>query len=208
VSVAVVTSVSSNVAELASITVPNKLEYCLRHGYSLVIDNQPYDQACENMGGVIHYLRRFDTVWLLDCDAVITNMTRPIHSLEALGPHVTVCEEKIVDWNPINCGSVVCRSTPNTIFMFEQVAATHTAWRDFACGWQTWLGVWMNLYPGIVTVADKRAFNSCVWNRPANARDEIGGYWEHGDLVCHPCGVFPAEERIRRVQRALQEVVR
>jgi len=48
--VAIITSVSANIAAMAALTVPNKLEYCLRHGYTLIVDNQPYEQAVEGVG--------------------------------------------------------------------------------------------------------------------------------------------------------------
>jgi hypothetical protein len=206
--VGIVTSVSDKIADLAAVTVPNKLEYCFRHGYSLVIDNQPYEQATANMHLLLPYLSRFDLVWCLDCDALITNMTQPIHTLPGLGRHVTVCKEEIVNWNTINCGSVVYRATPSSRWVLKQVAQTYPVWTSFACGWQTWLGGIAQLYPHVVTVAPPRAFNSCVWNRPANARDEIGGYWQEGDLVYHPCGVFPPEERLKWITNILPRVIR
>lgn len=201
--VAVFTSVSANIAELAAITTPNKLEYCLRHGYSLVVENAPYDDAVANADRLCHYLDRFDLVWTLDADAVITNMTVPIHELPCLGEHATVCEERIVEWNRINCGSMVWRDTPPTRWLLREITRRRDEWASLPCQSQTWLDAVSEKLGDWLTIAPANAFNSCVWNRPANARDEVGGYWSPGDLVYHPCGVFPAAERLRWIRDAI-----
>jgi hypothetical protein len=207
-SVALVTSVSANIADLAAITVPNKLEYCLRHGYTLICDNQPYDQAVARVDLLCHYLDRFDMVWTLDCDAVITDIGQPIHELACLGPHVTVCEEGIVSWNRLNCGSMVWRNTTKARVLLQTISEDRDRWAGLTCGWQTLLGEFAAVGVDVLTVAPLRAFNSCVWNRPANERDEVGSHWQPGDFVYHPCGVFPMEERIEWLKRILTQVRR
>ncbi len=206
--VAIVTSVSGNIADMAALTVPNKLEYCLRHGYTLIADNMPYQVAVSRTDLLCHYLNRFDLVWALDADAIVTNMAVSVHEMECLGPHVTVCEEGIVAWNRINCGSVIWRNTTESRGVLNRIAASRPEWESMPCQWQTWMGLLSQARPDIVTVAPLRAFNSCVWNRPANARDEIGGHWEPGDFVYHPCGVFPHAEKLRWIEHALNLVQR
>lgn len=206
-SVAVFTSVSANIAELAAVTTPNKLEYCLRHGYSLVVENAPYDDAVANADRLCHYLDRFELVWTIDADAVITNMAVPIHELPCLGEHVTVCEERIVEWNRINCGSMVWRDTPPSRWLLREITRRRDEWVGMPCQSQTWLGAVADQLGDWLTIAPATAFNSCVWNRPANSRDEIGGYWNPGDLVYHPCGVFPPAERLRWIRGALADKV-
>jgi len=208
VSVLILTSVSSGIAEIAAATVPNKTEYALRHGYSLLVENKPYDEAISRMGRLCGYLDSFDIVWALDADAIITDMRQPLHELPCLGPHVTVCEEGIVEWNRINCGSVVTRNTEESRALWQRVEDSQDIWRTLNCGWQTWLGNSRFTPVDLVTVAPLRAFNSCVWNRPANARDEIGGHWQPGDFVYHPCGVYPHDERLRWIQKTLPCVTR
>lgn len=201
--VAVVTSVSGNIADMATLTIANKAEYCLRHCYSLVVDNRPYDEAVAGMAWLVSLFDSYDLLWTLDADAVITDMTQPIHTLPCLGPHVTACEEGIVDWNAVNCGSVVWRDTPECRGVLEEITAKPESWQGLSCGWQTWIADRPEL-----TVAPLRAFNSCVWNRPANSRDEVGGHWQPGDFVFHPCGVFPHEERLQWVRSAMWQVRR
>jgi hypothetical protein len=207
-SVAIITSVSENIRDVATLTMPNKLEYCLRHGYSLVADNQPYETAVARTDLLCHYLDRFDLIWTLDADTLITNMAVPIESLGCIGPHVTVCEEGIVGWNRINCGSMLWRNTFKARQLAKYLSETVEQWRSLPCMWQTFLGDIAADLGDVLTVAPLRSFNSVVWNRPANAHDEIGGHWQAGDLVYHPCGVFPREEKLRWLSNALSEVQR
>jgi len=207
--VAVLTSVSANISDIASVTIPNKLEYCLRHGYSLIADNRPYEEAVKDLcKTLLSLLADYDMVWALDADAVITNMTVPMHTLDCLGPGMTVCEEGIVAFNRINCGSVVWKSGCESRYLLEQLREAEAEWWGMPCQQQTWLQKNLVRLGDAVTVAPLRAFNSCVWNRPANARDEIGGHWQPGDFVYHPCGVFPMNERLVWIGEALKQVVK
>lgn len=201
--VAIVTSVSSKIAAYASLTTPNKAEYCLRHGYSLVVDNAPYEKAVTDVAWITSLFDRYDLLWTLDADAVITNMAVPIHTLDCLGPHVTACEEGIVDWNRVNCGSVVWRNTPECRAVLEEITANPSAWKSLSCGWQTWIADRPEL-----TVAPLRSFNSCAWNRPGGSEGVAGSHWRPGDFVFHPCGVYPQADRTDSIRAALEMVQR
>jgi hypothetical protein len=205
VKVAVVASVSGNIAELAMLTTPNKLEYCLRHGYSLLVENRPYAEAVQGVRAVVEpLLDRFDLVWTLDADAVITDMTRPVHELDCLGPGATACLEGIVPWNKMNCGSVIWKASAESLELLERLESSYVEWVSMPCQWQTWFA---EVPPPLVTVAPLRAFNSCVWTHPAGSSGAPGSHWEPGDFVFHPCGVFPASARVKAVKEILSKGV-
>lgn len=205
--VIVATSVSSNIADYAKLTIPHTAEYCLRHGYSHVVINEPYEEAVGRTDRLADLFKMgFDLVWSIDADCVITDMTKPIHTLDCLGPNITVCEEGIVEWNRINCGSVVWRSTWPTEWVLRSIDAKQDQWRGLPCGWQTWLqGEWAK---DVVTVAPLRSFNSCAWNQPGGAVGTPGSHWRPGDFVYHPCGVFPRELRVACIKGAIGETRR
>lgn len=207
--VALLTSVSKNIAHLAALTVPNKLEYCLRHGYSLIVDNRPYEEVVKNLSDIIlSALADHDMVWTLDCDAVITNMTVPIHTLECLGPAMTVCEEGIVEWNRINCGSVVWRRGCRTTYLLERMREAEEEWTNLPCQQQSWLGERAESAGDLITVAPLRTFNSCAWNMPGGGTGQPGTHWQPADLVYHPCGIFPlSSNRVAAVTNALSRMV-
>ena len=206
--VAIVTSVSQNIAGMASLTAANRMEYCLRHGYSFIADNKPYAEAVAGVASMVPLFDIYDMVWTLDADAVITNMAQRIEELDCLGPHVTVCEEGIVSWNRLNCGSIVWRDTLETRWLLESITVQREQWMSLPCIWQTWLAHRAAELGDVLTIAPLRSFNSCVWNKPGGGRGPAGSHWHHGDFVYHACGVFPAEEKLRYVANALLEVQR
>jgi hypothetical protein len=206
--VAIITSVSANIAAMAALTVPNKLEYCLRHGYTLIVDNQPYEQAVEGVGKLAAYFDTFDLLWALDADAIITNMARRIEDVPGLGPDVTVCKEQMVSWNRVNCGSVIYRNTQPSRCLMQSISNDAASWRQLPCGWQTLFGDSHYEHAAVITAVPSRTFNSVEWTHPGGASGEPGSNWAPGDFVYHPCGVFPHDEKLRRIALKLHEVVR
>jgi hypothetical protein len=193
---------------MACLTVANRMEYCLRHGYSFIADNKPYAEAVAGVAAMVPLFDIYDMVWTLDADAVITNMTQRVEELSCLGPHVTVCEEGIVPWNRLNCGSIVWRDTLETRWLLESITVQRKQWMSLPCIWQTWLAHRAAEFGDVLTMAPLRSFNSCEWNRPGGGDGPPGSHWKPGDFVRHPCGVFPPEEKLRRVAHALLEVTR
>lgn len=204
--VAIATSMSANIAGMACLTTGNRLEYCLRHGYSFLADNRPYAEAVRDTSFLVPLLDMYDIVWTLDADTVITDMSQRIESVPCLGPHVTVCEEGIVPWNLVNCGSMVWRNTEQSRGLLQSITASHSEWQHLPCGWQSWLGGRVYELADTLTVAPVRSFNSCEWNQPGGGNGPAGSHWQPGDFVYHPCGVFPAEEKLRRVSQSLLQV--
>jgi hypothetical protein len=185
-SVAIYTSISDGCAEFVKATTPAKVSYCLRHGYSLVLRNREYYEAVlESLRDIYSLLNDFDLVWSLDADCLITG-TAPIASLPGLGGSVTVCEEMIVEWNRLNCGSMVWRSTDATRILLADMIAAEREWRRMPCGWQTWLADREATLGDSLKVVRQRTFNSVSWNHSGG-----GGHWQPGDLVYHPCGIVP-----------------
>lgn len=205
--VIVVTSVSSKIADYASLTIPHTAEYCLRHGYSHLVMNGPYEEAVRGIGWMRVLLSSgYDMIWALDADCVITDMTKTIHDLPCLGPHVTVCEEGIVEWNRVNCGSAVWRNTPEVHDLLMESGDRYGEWKGLPCQWQSWIQG--DQFKGVVTVAPLRSFNSCAWTHPGGVGGAPGSHWQPGDFVYHPCGVFPLELRATYIKGAISETRR
>lgn len=201
---AVFTSVSKNISELARLTIVNKADYCLRHGYSLIADNLPYQEAVVSTNRLANFLEtNYDIIWTLDADTVITDMDRPFHDLACLGPHVTVCEEGIIEWNKINCGSLIWKNTFRTRWLLNGITANPEIWSPLPGGWQFWLALLAREMGDLVTIAPLRSFNSCEWTHPNGQEGTPGSHWQPGDFLYHPCGVFPPAERLRRIREKL-----
>jgi hypothetical protein len=200
------TSMSNNISEIISLTAPNKLEYCLKQGYSFLLDNQKYEDAMSRSYALIPLFEEYDLIWAIDADTIITNMNIPIHTLSCLGDHVTVCEENMVYWNKINCGSIVYKNTPQTKWFLKAISENKDKWEKLVCQWQTWLAGISNQIGDILTIAPPNSFNSIEWNLPASSAvwGPPGNNWKSGDLLYHPCSVFPREERIKYLKNALE----
>lgn len=206
--VAIFCNYSQEIRGMAELTIPNKLQYCLQHNYSLIINNQPYDDIMIKMNSLIPLLGNYDILWYMDSDTVITNMKQKIENLDCLGPHVTVCEEGIVPWNKLNCGSIVFKNTNESKALLQAITDNVEQWKPLVCQWQTWLHYIQPTIGDILTTAPLRAFNSCVWNKPGNGPGEPGSHWHEGDFVCHPCGIFPYEPtRMEYIKEILTKVV-
>jgi len=188
---------------------PNKLEYCLRHNYSLVIDNQKYEDCVDRPHALNHLFDEYDILWTLDADAIITNMSIPFHTLECLGENITICEEGMVTWNKINCGSMVMKNTLQTKTLLQLISINKEAWQTLPASWQSWLGINSDVFSNMLTIAPVGSFNSVEWNLPANSAvwGPPGCNWKSGHLVYHPCSIFPREERIKYLKEALENKV-
>ena len=207
--IAIFTNVSKEIEDMSSLTMPNKLEYCLRHNYSLIMNDQPYDDIMVKMNTLIPLLGNYDILWYLDADTIITDMTKKIEDLDCLGPHITVCEEGIVPWNHINCGSIIFRYTNNSKAILQGITDNEKDWKPLICQWQTWLYAIKDSIEDTVTIAPLRSFNSCVWNKPGNGPGLPGSHWKDGDFVCHPCGMFPYSPlRVDYIKETLNKVIR
>jgi len=207
--IAIFTNVSKEIHDMSSITMPNKLEYCLRHNYSLIMNDQPYEDIMIHMNSLIPLLNNYDILWYMDADTIITDMTQKLEDLKCLGPHITVCEEGIVPWNHINCGSIVMKNTFKSKSLLQSITDNEKDWKPLVCQWQTWLYAIRHVIGDTLTVAPLRSFNSCVWNKPGNGPGLPGSHWQEGDFVCHPCGMFPYNPlRVNYIKETLQKVKR
>lgn len=197
-----VTSVSSS-TPWAAVTLPNRVEYCLRHGYTLHVANESYEHAVAHGHSLLlDLLARHDLVWALDADCLITDMRQRIEDVPDLGRHVTVCAEGITPETKINGGSVVWRDTDLAFALLMASEKCVPTWRQCRYGWQTWIGERLDELAHVVTVLPPTAFNAVEWSWGGG-----GSYWRPGDFVFHPCGL-PHGERSARLREMLSEVIR
>jgi len=185
---------------------PGRLEYAMRHGYSLIAVHETYGHGIsDGLHRIMRLIDEYDLVWGLDADCLITDHTRRIEDVPGLGPHVTVCEEGIIARNRFNCGAIVWRSTDGTRNLIRDVIASEPEWRNPSkCEfiWQSWLAIHAERLGAWLTALPQRAFNSVAWDHSGG-----GNHWQPGDFVFHPCGVEHAK-RLPLLERMCGEVVR
>lgn len=197
--VVIVCSHSNNIIDTTLTTISNKLQYCFRHEYSFLLDSQNYKEAINSINKLICLFDKYDLIWSLDMDTVITNMTYKIDELTCLGNDTTVCFERSFG---INCGSIIYKNTENTRWLLNTIVEYKHEWEKLPLGWQDWLVLNFKKVQHALTVAPLRSFNSCAlpdfYGGPENAD------WEPGDFVYHACGT--KDKQIPLLNYALQHV--
>jgi hypothetical protein len=197
--VAILTTVSSG-TPWASIVMPGRLEYCIRHGYAMVCLSCDYHAAhTEGTEAVLHLLKRYDLVWALGADCLITNHTLRIEDVAQLGPHMSICEEGLGDHALVNGDSIVWRSTPGSVSLLDEILVAEPEWRRMTFTIQDWLMAHRERLADRMTILPKRTCNSVHYG-------EVN-HWHPGDFVYHPCGAA-VEERIAALQYMQEHVVR
>jgi len=197
-SVAILTSVSDG-TPWAEIVMPGRLRYCIRHGYAMVCLACDYYAAhIECLLQVRHLLQRFDLVWSLGSDCLITNHTLRIEELACLGPHMSICEEGIGTHALVNGDSVVWRATGESIALLDEMIAAEPEWRQMTFSQQQWLMVHRERLGNRMTIMPRTACNSVH-------HGEIC-HWQHGHFVYHPCGAEP-KSRCEALRFVSQQVI-
>lgn len=196
--ICIVTSVSEG-TPWASITLPNRLAYCLRHGYAMLAYCEPYGLAVKDgLPRVRRLLDEFDLVWTLDADCLVTDLRQRIEAVPGLGSHASICREGLFDNVPINGGSIVWRNTAATRELIDQILAAEPEWRAYSHNVQQWLAMRLDLLAGKLAVCDSRNFNGVHHHNQC--------VWQPGDFVYHPCGMPPGP-RCELLRSRLQDVV-
>ena len=178
--VAILTNVSDG-TPWAEIVMPGRLRYCIRHGYAMVcLACDYYAAQMEALLTIKHLLQRFDLVWSLGADCLITNHTLRIEGLDCLGPHMSICEEGLGPHVLVNGDSIVWRATDQSIALLDEVIAAEPEWRQMAFSQQQWLMVHRERIGDRMTIMPRTACNSVHYGDIC--------HWQHGHFVYHPCG--------------------
>lgn len=163
------------------ITLPNRLEYCMKHNYNMVISCESYDEALENFGKLSNVLSGYDLMWTLDADCLITDLTKKIENISELGPNVTICEEGLGSHALVNGGSIVWKNTPLSHELIAEIEAAKSEWKSLQFNIQQWLMVHHQRLADKLKICPKRTFNSIHYYGTK--------IWQEGDFVYHPCGM-------------------
>lgn len=196
--IAIVSSVSLN-TPWAQITLPNRLEYCTRHEYTMIVNCETYKKALSRIHRLHDLLNQYDIVWTLDADCLITNLTKKIEEIEGLGEHVSICEEGLGPQAFINAGSIIWRSTESSHSLIDQIVKATNQWELLPYNIQDWLMLNYNRLSDILKIFPQRTFNSVHHGNQM--------IWKHGDFVYHPCGM-KENDRCQALQRISRLIIK
>lgn len=206
------------IGKMAALTVPNKLEYCRRHGYAF--HWEPWQQAMfpgfERLPVLIHLLRcgYYDWIFWLGTDCLITNLKTRIEDLvDPAHGIILAC-----DFCQIQFDSFLIQRRHGGLEILEEV------WnhRNHPIGeWyeQSTLDALMHNYNGTVKIVPQRTLNSydhrlyADWGEKNHlvplGQDIYGndGRWARGDFVFHIPG-RPLETKLKALRSKLHQIVR
>ncbi len=204
--------------QLAALTVPNRDEWCARHGYQHIVHKGPYGNpalyyAVQRLY-LLHDLMKqrpdIEMWWVLNVQAVITNLTK---RLDYAVPDIHESLEKdskdfwvAHDCHGLNAGSFIVR---NSEWGREWVRfiADQSAARGDSHVWHE-QKVMQELTPHVffrdrIEIVPQRAFNSYEYRRYPPWNSDTPGDWRKGDLVLSLPGLT-LQERLDIVRQVLQ----
>jgi hypothetical protein len=224
--IAVFDSHMDNYAEMASFTIPNKQEYCQRHGYtflSKIITESELMPAIhpvtwDRLRLLIELLRsgRWDWIWTIGTDTMITNMTTKLESLIDEDYHFIIsCE-----WcSPMQADSFLACYSPECLSFLDAVMSLYGQFKSHCWVEQAAMIELLPKFKDWIKILPQRAMNSYDYTKYAEmypneeritkANDYQGnsGQWQRGDFVIHWPGLKPWQ-RINFIKEILPQIVR
>lgn len=204
---------------MADLTIPNKSEYCIRHGYSFIQETFTAERhwfpGWDRIPCLIRLLKSdlFDWIWWLGCDCLITNLTIKVESLLDDTAGIIIA----TDANEIQMDSFFIQKGHRGMELLEHVWNT----RDQSLGpWFEQSNLMHHMYRDpykyIVKIVPQRLMNSMQYDlypdyyvnpRFISKTDCIGtdGEWRPGDFVFHVPG-RPLETKLRVLREKLPQI--
>jgi len=220
----VLTMHSESYAQMAAVTIyQNKREYCDRWGYDLNIETEVdkrYSTGTIHAGGfswdrlrvALDKIRsgRYDWIYCVGCDTLITNMRLPLTSFIDDSVHFIIAN----DCNEWNADSFLIRCSEPAIQFIEHVLSLFDKYRMHHWVEQQAMIEARESHPGIFKVLPQRSLDSYNYDLypvrgGRDGKDCAGndGQWQPGDFLIHWAGL-PNDVRMADIERVLPLIVR
>lgn len=204
------------IGAMAAMTVPNKIEYCRRHGYAYheEVWTKAMFPGFERLPVLIHLLKcgHFDWIFWLGTDALITNLSVPVESLIDDRAGIIVA----ADFNQIQLDSFLIQRRCGGLEIMERVWEHHEIpigqWYE-----QSTLHALMREreFSKTVKFVPQRRMNAYhhAWYSEfpeSRTRRDVHGHdgeWQRGDFVFHIPG-RPLEIKLRALKKVLPLIQR
>lgn len=194
---------NDNLNELKAITEPNRLEYCLRHGYQLIMNKYVstdfYFMEIERLIQLVEALK--DCHWLVSMgtDTIFTNMGIKFEDIINKYKQYEVIVSK--DVNGINSDIMLMRNTPavknwlmNLVYHTKEYHAYQFAIPSIKPeGFEL----------GVIHQKEINAMPYWLYDYP----DHKGGQWEEDDFIFHAAGMT-IPDKIKVITEILPKVKR
>lgn len=177
-------------AQLASITLDNRIRYAQRHGYLELSTAEPGHWG--KIDALLGAWDKADWLWWLDIDAIITNSAIRLEELVLGGGEVVVT----CDVNGLNSGSMLLRTSEQLKSFLEEMRSRRALFNAPPYYEQTALAHMLWRVKELVRVVEQRTMNSYP---NAYQRDIPEERWQAGDFVLHCPGLeFAKRQQLLR----------
>ena len=200
--IAIISAWDKKYDALANITSPNHKMYCDKHGYELVTVNN-WEGTWEGRGPqwsrldvARKTLHRFDAIFIIDIDMIITNMNIKI---EDLATHDFVCT---YDVNGFNAASIILKNTEWAINFIDKYWTVGNRYLNFPNPEQTCMAHLLICEPKDKwDIKPQRTMNSFPYQYYEDL-DFPEGTWAPEDFILHT-PALPLEQRIEILGKAI-----
>lgn len=184
-SVRILLHFTSNWLDIANITVPVLQEYADKWGYELIAQEvNPYDKytGLHKIRQIKKYLKDGDVGFVIDCDAILTNMKIPIESFLDGKHDFYICEG-------LNAGVFIIKQGDWARYFIEYIEQGINNGK-FHCE-QDAIEAYLKDDPNKnykIKVIPHPAFNSYLSELYSHVEQPVSieqGQWEKGCFVCH-----------------------
>lgn len=179
----------ANYQSLANIVLPNRQDYCVKHGYNSYVHCGDYYDSSWHSGiqrlkilGDYLFSSNVDFIWCLDIDAIIMNMTKPVTDYLDDNHDFFICR----DCNGLNAGSFIIRKSEwsrNWLnFLIEKALTINHYWYENRV---------IHLYEKDPMFVDKikdlphPSINSYLYDIYQTYPMNVPGNYQTGDFVIH-----------------------
>lgn len=208
----------SHLHDLAALTMPNKIEYCKRHGYEFSSNwlggegiNIEGKYSFRRMGQVVDILKSgdWDWIWVVGIDVVITNQSIKlesiidenfglIHSSDSLDPCLACMDSYLVSMKALPLLECVMSYWENPIGGLHEQSTTHAL-----CQEPRFNSIRKLLPQRVMNAYDYQAPNISVYG--LSGVDVFGnsGQWQPGDFVIHVAATNSTQFKIDYINTLL-----
>jgi len=184
--ICILTIHSNEYKNLANITLPNKKEYCDKHGYDLIFyENFNHPQIDKTLF-IYDTILKYDVVFWLGADTLITNFNFKIEEFINNKPIIIV-----EDINGINADSIIFKKTDKVLEFIEK-------WYKMPIiDWEGEQGNFRRLslesdYSDHIEIVEQKKINAydyTLYGKTYEGRYNINMCWAENDFILHLPGL-------------------
>ncbi len=190
--------------DLWNFTLPNRTQYCERHGYDLLRSKRKFRDESVPFGKlefVRDNLEQYDWIWMLGADTLHMNMATPADEF------IDEKFDMIIgrDANGLNCDSVLFKNTQWIKDYINFILGKYDYYKDDEWQEQRCIIDTHEYYKENIKVIPQKSFNSYVYAWYWAGYGKQPGEFSDGDAILHFVGM-QNDERISKMKDYIPQI--